>query len=664
MTRRTSFETASLWLAAAALATAGAARGADTCQGTHSLRALAGPPEWSDSSPEASPSLLCRLDAGPSQGPAVLRLRQNDVKRPDWGVFLNGSSLGALPADEHLQVQAFEVPAGLLRPSGNELRIAPLRQGGGPDDIRVDDVELLPGPLAQWLDAGRIRVRVVDERGQALPARITLTHHDALLPVGTPAGADLAVRTGVVYTASGTAEFTAPAGDLVVWASRGFEYGYARRALRVERGSRHDLELRLEREVRIPGWAAGDTHLHTLEFSGHGDATAAERSVTVAGEGLAWAVSTEHNRLETIHDRGGAFVSIRGVEFTTRHGHFNLFPWPAGLALPSPSLPWEELWRALPGGNAVVAVWNHPRDTHGGYRPFDPSHYDELTARSLDGRVFPGDALEAVNSGAMYSEPLRLVADWMRHLNRGARLNAVGSSDSHTVTTTLVGQARTYVHVGDEALTPQSVAAAFSRGETAVSYGLAAFLERRGDRLVARVYGPSWNRARRLVVFSNGETIAEIAIDGPAAGGLQWEGEIEPPRLRHDAWLAVAALGDDPAVPFWPLNRPYQPVTPQWTPATLGISPALAWDGDGDGRFETAKELAEGLLRGAAEPAAVAEALRSFDAAVAAQAAALLAEQGRLEAVLSASDALGPHPTAQVLRTFRDQAAKRQRPAR
>ena len=61
---------------------------------------------------------------------------------------------------------------------------------------------------------------------------------------------------------------------------------------------------------------------------------------------------------------------------------------------------------------------------------------------------------------------------------------------------------------GEAALTPEAVADAFARGETAVSLGLVAFLDQGENGLEARVYGPSWNLAKRLVVFANGEVIA------------------------------------------------------------------------------------------------------------------------------------------------------------
>lgn len=609
---------------------------ADDCTGVHGLRAGGDSSEWSDSPSDPSRELTCTLAGDSIEGPATLLLQHDGVKRRDWRITLDGESLGLLLPDEHKQWQTFEIAAGVLRGSANELRLkADDGATGVTDDIDVRGIRLVEGSVDDWLGAGRVQVRVVDGRGDALPVRITVADaEDSLVPVGAESGGDLAVRTGVVYTSTGAAGFTLPVGEHTIYASRGFEYSVASRTIQVGIGSSHVVELELRHEVKIPGWTAGDTHLHTYERSGHGDATVAEESITVAGEGLDWGVSTEHNLPATLPDVAGEFLSIRGAELTTPYGHFNVFPWPETVEFVDHEASWQELWESLPDG--VAAIWNHPRDVHSGYRPFDPSHYIALAAESLDGRVFPGAGMEVVNSSAMYSHPLELVRDWMRHLNRGARISAVGSSDTHTVSIVHVGQARTYVHTREGALTPEAVAGALTRGETAVSLGLVAFLDQGENGLAARVYGPSWNLAKRLVVFANGEVIADFPIEASGEGGLQWEGEVSAPDLKHDAYLAVVAVGDGPYLPYWPLNRPYQAVSSEWTPMTLGVSPAVAWDGNGDGLFENAREIAATLMTETVNPKELAEALADYDGAVVAQVGLLLAREGRLGAVLRA----------------------------
>ena len=55
------------------------------------------------------------------------------------------------------------------------------------------------------------------------------------------------------------------------------------------------VPLAIRREVATPGLVACDTHVHTLTNSGHGDATIAERVVTLAGEGIELPIATDHN---------------------------------------------------------------------------------------------------------------------------------------------------------------------------------------------------------------------------------------------------------------------------------------------------------------------------------------------------------------------------------
>ena len=75
-----------------------------------------------------------------------------------------------------------------------------------------------------------------------------------------------------------------------------------------------------------------------------------------------------------------------------------------------------------------VVVLNHPRDLHAGFRPFDPSQFNPVTGRHRRVPALGVDAIEVLNSGAMQSDPLRPLLDWMALLNRGERTTAVASS--------------------------------------------------------------------------------------------------------------------------------------------------------------------------------------------------------------------------------------------
>jgi hypothetical protein len=234
---------------------------------------------------------------------------------------------------------------------------------------------------------------------------------------------------------------------------------------------------------------------------------------------------------------------------------------------------------------------NHPRDLHAGYRPMDDAHYLENVGEWLNGRTFPGNAIEVVNSGAMQSDPLKGVRDWLAQLNRRARVAGMGTSDSHDVARIQVGQARTYVRAGGADGPPgaDDVVSAIVRGETVVSYGLVASLEmNEADQPFVRVHGPQWVRVREIQLYANGEVVATRQLTDSGRGGLKA------------------------------------------TPMTLGVSQAVPFDGDADGRFESARAIAERLGASARGDArALERSLSSYDAAVAAQARFLIDKRAR-----------------------------------
>src|SRR5207245_3174575 len=117
-----------------------------------------------------------------------------------------------------------------------------------------------------------------------------------------------------------------------IYAGRGFAYGIDSAKVSLRPGDSVSKSLAIRREVALDGWASCDTHVHTLTYSGHGDCTAEERVITLAGEGIELPVITDHN--QQINLRGVAarlgvrdhFTPVVGNEVTTDVGHFNIFP--------------------------------------------------------------------------------------------------------------------------------------------------------------------------------------------------------------------------------------------------------------------------------------------------------------------------------------------------
>jgi hypothetical protein len=608
--------------------------------------------EWSDFPQKAEgPSLVLRFQAESNPGEWTLRLRQQDVRQP-WRVQLGGKELGRLQPTEDDTVMCLPVPPGWLVTGENVLAIEQMNKVA--DDIRVGGVRLDDRPMSQVLNEAAVEVTVVED-GHPIPCRLTIVDaQGALMTVGATSGGHLAVRPGVIYTGNGKAGFGLPAGEYTIYAGRGFAYGVDSVSLRLKPRDRPQKRLAIRREVKTPGYISCDTHVHTLTYSGHGDAGIEERMLTLAGEEVELPIATDHNRhidYQPVAAKLGVrpyFTPVIGNEVTTPLGHFNIFPLHADDPFPDFNL---KNWKALAENihlrtKAKVIVLNHPRDLHSGFRPFDPEYFLAATGQRLDGRELPANAMEVINSGAQQTDFMRPFHDWFGLLNRGMYLTPVGASDSHDVARSIVGQARTYIRCQDERPGRIDVAAAvrnFLEGRVLVSCGLLADMTINGKygpgdlvpateqfTVEVRVLGPSWVKADKIELFANGRKIRESTIS-PAdqKGAVKWSGEWVLPRFHHDVHLAAIASGPGVTELYWPIAKPYQPTSPTVARRIVGATGAVWIDGDGDGRRTSAYGYAQRLMGSlGADPAKLISALGSYDEAVASQAASLLHGRG------------------------------------
>src|SRR6185437_1550551 len=285
------------------------------------------------------------------------------------------------------------------------------------------------------------------------PCRITILNaQGALAAVRATSDRPLAVRSGVVYTGDGKARFELPAGDYTIHAGRGFEYSVDTVRVSVKAGEVIRKTLTLRREVPTDGYISCDTHVHTLTYSGHGDASVAERVLTLAGEGIELPIATDHNRQVDYRAAaikqgvGKYFTLVTGNEVTTAVGHFNIWPVRAGGPLPDAGAKdWKSVFASIAERTgAKVVILNHPRDLHSGFRPFGPKHHLAANGENLDRWELRANGMEVVNSGAQQTDVMRPYHDWFAALNRGIFLTPAGASDSHDVSRFIVGQARTY----------------------------------------------------------------------------------------------------------------------------------------------------------------------------------------------------------------------------
>jgi hypothetical protein len=588
--------------------------------------------------------LELRFQGRANTGECALRIWQRDVKL-GWPVLLNGRRIGSLTTAEPAQECVLAVPAGALNDGDNQLVVeAPPAL----DDIDVGPVFLELRPVREAVGGARLDISVADAATQAgLPCRLTLTRRDGTLqPLRAEPAEKVAARTGVVYTAGGHAVVHVPPGDYVLHAGRGFEWSVSRMEVSLKQDETRALSMSLTREVDTRGWIAADSHIHTLTHSGHGDASVEERLITIAGEGIELAIATDHNHhtdyapTAAVMGLGGLFTSVIGNEVTTKQGHFNAFPVAPGAALVNAGTQdWARLIPAIRSTPGVrVITLNHPRDVHSGFTPFGALHFNPQTGRHRRAESIKVDAIEVVTSAAMQSDIHLLFHDWFALLNRGHRIAAVASSDSHDVSRYILGQGRTYAAAKDEnPARPDldEVWRSYQQGRLLVSLGLMARMQVNGrfstgdlatglaDEIEVEVVvlGPSWTQADRVELFANGRLIREQAVDDPHRSGEKARILWKLPRPEHDVHLVAVATGPGVTGPFWELPRPYQPSSKFFTPRVIGATNPVWLDASGNGRFESAYLVAQELIaRHGAGTEALREALKKCDGSVVLQA--------------------------------------------
>ncbi len=635
-----------LWCVAA-LGQAAAARPVVIDPGTHHL-GTPGFPEWQEFEGRTPHGrrLDLTFEARKNETPHTLFLRQWQVKY-SWAVLLNDRRLGRLATIDTRLVHDLPIAKGLLRDGANKLSIVAPK---ATDDIEVGDFWIAPGPRKTALGQAWIEVSVRD----AIPCRITVTDEKGHLAALHSGKTDtLALRPGVAYTGDGSAQLGVLPGRYTVYASRGFEYGVAHKQVTVAAGETAVVPLEIRREVPTPNLVACDTHIHTLTFSGHGDSTTEERMLTIAGEGIELAVSTDHNHhadyqpaaVKTATSQH--FTTVIGNEVTTKTAHFNAFPIEPDSPLPNHELSdWTQLMqamRAVPGVRVITL--NHPRDDHTSFTPLDPEHFNPVSGAHLDGEPYTFDALEVVTSAAMQSDIMLLYHDWFAMLNHGTRIAAIGSSDTHDVSRFILGQARTYVVCPDDDPANIDVARACESFRSMRAYVSMGLLTRMsvgkkytvgdlatglGDtfEVTVNVLGPSWVRADRVELYANGQRIRQREIT-PGAAIVKADVTWHLAKPTYDLYLVAIATGPGIDAPFWDIPRSYQPKWKRHVPRVQGATNPIWIDADGDGQHTSPREYARReIQRAKGSLANVIAALKPYDQAVAAQAASLLHEAG------------------------------------
>ena len=591
--------------------------------------------------PHDGKKISLRFSSEPNKSERALEIRSGDVNSK-CGVTLNSRRLGSLvkgKGGKGENIQYFKVPVGLLKKTGNVLLVQ--YEEKTTDDFYFGPTVLHTHSVARMKRLAEIEVVVTSKErpGEGLPCRLTvvrLVSKKAKI-VEEPAEFKLeksskrAFRKGTAYTLDGRLSLALKPGRYRVYATRGFEYGLGMARVDVSSAEKRRVELTLEREVDTSGYLAGDTHIHTLTYSKHGDASVAERVVTIAGEGVEVAIATDHNHHTDYSSwtakagSAGHYQSVVGNEFTTSMGHFNAFPADKN-AKPAnhKHKDWDKLLKAVRATPGVrVVICNHPRRQGFKKGPWGMIGLNPVSGEFSDGRQWLGlDAVEVINGKSLEKEVFDNFSDWFALLNAGHRLTAVAGSDSHTVAQP-VGHCRTYIRSSTDdprRIDVGEVVDNILAGRVLVSMGLLADAKvngrfTAGDLAIGvgedlevdvEVRGPRWVRASRVALFLNGRKVREEKIQHGANAVVKYKERWVFGGPSKDAHLVVIASGP-------PLDNSY------WTPPqddryVVGATNPVWIDGDGDGKFSAPGDYARELVAEyGTDGVALAKALRVHD---------------------------------------------------
>jgi len=584
-------------------------------------------------------------------GEGVLFCEQRNVNN-DWHLELNGTRFATLAKKDGLEEEYYKLPAGLVIDGTNTLRLV----GDTPtDDITFGKLRYFETSLHELFNLSPLVIHINSAPDlEPLPARITIeTEAGELATIFDAESLHTAVREGVVYISTGKATVWLPTGKYTVTATRGPEWNL--NAMVVDVGPDAEfpgIGMVLTRVVDTTGFVAADTHIHTLTFSGHGDASAEERMVTLAGEGVELAIATDHNHntdyrpFQAKVDVGSYFTPVVGNEVSTPIGHLNGFPLGASDPVPlHESHDIVKIVEDMRAKGALAVILNHPRWPDHETGPHGVIQLDHATGDWTGTWATPFDAMELINSQTAELEPMLLFQDWFALLNRGARVFAVGSSDSHTVGG-VVGQGRTYVVSATDdpaAIDADQAARDIAAGHSSISMGIFCDLRLAGKSVMGetvaasalasglrlRVAAPEWVRPRRVTIYADGEPV--LVREWAPVEGLAFNTWVEIPGATawpaHDAWIVAVVEGDGVGKKAWPQLNNY----------TLAATNPLFVDFDGDGVSTSPRGLAEALFAECAgDLERIGVAMNAVDSAVAVQ----LLRLARLDQLAKADSAL------------------------
>lgn len=479
------------------------------------------------------------------------------------------------------------------------------------DALVTEHVGSGAGPVTLAMPAnGSVAVSISDGVA-AMPGRVQLlpVAPTTLAPVAGNFGEEpiLGGRLHVEYSVEGSLTVPVPPGRWEVIVSRGYEWELYRQTIDVTAGALVQVNAVLDHTVDTTGVQCGDFHVHTWRSNDSGDNATTKLKQAIA-DGLELPVRSDH---EYVADFSAEIASVGGeqyargfgsIELTSFEiwGHMGVFPlvpnptevnagapkWQTFPTPDAPDTPFETLAppvvfdavRARP--EAPVVIINHPRGNtnYFGYVGFD-------AATGLVDSVSDWDTkftlVEVFNDSGWLANKNGTVADWFGLLRAGRKILAVGSSDSHGMSSSPVGYPRTCLALGTDdprALTANQVRDTLAAGHGVVSGGIyvSATLGTAGpgdttsgagtqQMVDVTVQAASWIDVDAIDIVVDGEVVDTIAVmpgDAVPNTAIRWRGQVPVQVRATGGFVVIAAYAQRTLEPVHPGRIPFGVTNP------------------------------------------------------------------------------------------------------
>jgi Tol biopolymer transport system component len=492
-------------------------------------------------------------------------------------------------------------------PTGSRIAYIDNRDGG--TALRVMETlggatqDVVPTRRKYRSQPARLRLDIVDEHGERVPARVAIMASDgrAYAPESAWMCADDGFDRGVqasethYFHCTPPCSLEVPPGEVSIWVQHGFEYTPWHRTVKVALDCETSIKAVLAPD-RLPGifgsFVSADLHIH-MNYAGHYRNTPARLALQARAEDLGVAYNLVVNKEERVPDiasfradpdpasSDGTLVLHAQEYHTSLWGHLGLLGLTDHLITPGFAAYAHTAMASVWPTNGAISDLAHAQDGVVGYaHPFDVLP-DPDTERTLSNEL----PVDAIHNRIDYIEVMGFSDHratsmvWYRLLNLGMRIPAGAGSDAMANYASLrgpVGINRVFLRTnggGDS----RGVLDALKAGRGFVSNGplLGLLLggEHPGDLIDTGSYG--YQVALRspvpidhLELIQNGEVVKNFPLDGDRRR-LDVEGEID----LQGSWVLLRAWNDDANPQILDLY-PYATTNPVWLSGGLPAATA------------------------------------------------------------------------------------------